>query len=208
VRQVVCISHSTGAGGSEIGRLVAEQLGYRYVDEDLVVRAAMNGDVDLETLEDAERRKSWLSRALDELARGAIGESWAVLGPTPTVVASAPSAELRELIRGAIHETAAEGRTVIVAHAASHTLGGREDVLRVFVTASPDTRAARLRRDEGLDESAAGRMVKEEDAARADYLKRFHDVGREQPTQYDLVLNTDQLSVDKAAELVSVAATI
>ena len=208
VRQVVCISHSTGAGGSEIGRLVAEQLGYRYVDEDLVVRAAMNGGVDLETLEDAERRKSWLSRILGELAGSATGEAWAVLGPTPPVVAPASSAELQELIHTAIHETAAEGRTVIVAHGASHALGGREDVLRVFVTASPATRAARLRRSDGLDEAAATRAVKEEDAARADYLKRFHDVGREQPTQYDLVLNTDQLSVDKAAELVSVAATV
>lgn len=208
MRQVVCISHSTGAGGSEIGRLVAEQLGYRYVDEDLVVRAAMNGEVDLETLEDEERRKSWARRVLDELAGGATGEAWAVLGATPTMTDSASSTDLRQLIRSAIEETAGEGRTVIVAHAASHALGGREDVLRVFVTASPDIRAARLRRDEGLDDSAADRAVKEEDAARADYLKRFHDVAREQPTQYDLVLNTDLLSVDKAAELVSVAATV
>lgn len=207
MRQVVCISHSTGAGGSEIGRLVAEQLGYRYVDEDLVVRAAMSGGVDLDTLADEERRRSWLGRVLAELAGGATGEAWAVLGPMPPVAAPVSSADLRELIRAAIQETAAEGRTVIVAHAASHALGGREDVLRVFVTASPDTRAARLRRSERLDDSAAVRAVKDEDAARADYLKRFHDVGREQPTQYDLVLNTDQLSVDQAAELVSVAAS-
>ncbi|HEY6835347.1 MAG TPA: cytidylate kinase-like family protein [Gaiellaceae bacterium] len=196
MRQVVCISHATGAGGSEIGQRVAEQLGYRYIDEDLVVRAAMDGGIDVDTLADEERRKSWLSRALGELARGA-----------PSGVVSASSGELQELIRTAIQETAAEGRTVIVAHAASHALGGREDVLRVFVTASPDTRAARLRRSERLDESAAVRTVKDEDAARASYLRRFHDVGREQPTQYDLVLNTDQLSVDQAAELVSVAAT-
>jgi cytidylate kinase len=204
---VVCISHATGSNGSEVGRLVADQLGYRYLDEDIVVRAAVKGGVDLDTLADAERRKSFLARALDELARGATGEAWAVLGPMPTVAEGPSGDELRGLIRDAIDETAAEGNAVIVAHAASHATGGREDVLRVLVTASPDTRAARLRKAERLDESAANRAVKQEDAARADYLRRFYEIGQELPTQYDLVLNTDQLSVEQAAELVSAAAS-
>jgi cytidylate kinase len=96
---------------------------------------------------------------------------------------------------------------VIVAHAASHAIGGREGVLRVFVTASPDTRADRLAEAEKLDEPASARAVKDADAARADYLRRFHDVEKEQPTQYDLVVNTDQLSLEQAAELVSAAAS-
>jgi cytidylate kinase len=48
--------------------------------------------------------------------------------------------------------------------------------------------------------------VKDSDAARRDYLKRFYGVGDESPTHYDLVLNTDKLAVDQAAELISVAA--
>jgi cytidylate kinase len=204
---VVCISHATGSGGSEVGRLVAEQLGYRYVDEDIVAQAAVKGGVDLDTLADVERRKSWLKRVLDEFAHGATGEAWASLGPVPPVYAEATSDELRGLIRDAVDETAADAKVVIVAHAASHALGGREDVLRVLVTASPDVRAARLRKSEQLDESAATRTVKQADAARADYLRRFHEVEREQPTQYDLVLNTDQLSVERAAELVMAAAS-
>jgi cytidylate kinase len=207
VRSIVCISHATGSGGSEVGRLVAEQLGYRYVDEDIVVQAAVKGGVDLDTLADEERRKSFLARALDELGRGATGEAWAVLGPMPPVGADTSSDQLRGLIRDAIEETAAEGKAVIVAHAASHAIGGREDVLRVLVTASADTRAARLRRAEQLDESAAKRAVKRTDAARADYLRRFYEVEQEQPTQYDVVLNTDQLSVEQAADLVSSAAS-
>ena len=38
--QVVCISHAPGAGGEEVGRLVAERLGLLYVDDDIVARAA------------------------------------------------------------------------------------------------------------------------------------------------------------------------
>ena len=209
MRSVVCISHATGSGGSEVGRLVAERLGFRYVDEDIIAQAAAKGGVDPGDLADEERRKSWLARALDEFGRGASGEAWALLGPMPPAPGQASSGEeLRALIREAIEETAAQGKAVIVAHAASHAIGRREEALRVLVTASAGTRAARLCEAEKLEEAAASRAVKDADAARADYLRRFHDVDDEQPTHYDLVVNTDQLSLEQAAVLVSSAASM
>jgi cytidylate kinase len=48
--------------------------------------------------------------------------------------------------------------------------------------------------------------MKESDAARADYLKRFYGVAHELPTHYDLVVNTDRLSSDQAASLLAHAA--
>jgi cytidylate kinase len=203
---VVCISHATGAGGNEVGRLVAERLGFQYVDEELVSRAALRGEVDASDIADEERRKSWLRRVLDELAAGG-GEAW-TMGLGPYVPAEGTTSdELRGYIRQAIEETAEQGNAVIVAHAASYALADREDVLRVLVTASPETRAGRVAEVEGLEKSRAERAIKDEDAARADYLKRFHEVGEELPTQYDLVLNTDRLSTEQAATLVSEAAS-
>ena len=38
--RVVCISRDVGAGGEDIGRAVASQLGFRYVDEQIVQRVA------------------------------------------------------------------------------------------------------------------------------------------------------------------------
>lgn len=206
-RRVVCISHATGSGGTEIGRLVAERLGFSYVDEELVARAASKGGVEAEDIADEERRKSRLARVLDEMSLGAGAEAWAMGGFVPPVAGAVPTSDdLRAFVRDAIEETAARGEVVIVAHAASHAIGLREDALRVLVTASPETRASRLAEGEGLDESAAARAVKDADAARADYLRRFHDVRQELPTQYDLVLNTDLLSPEQAAALVSAAA--
>jgi cytidylate kinase len=140
---------------------------------------------------------------LDELAAGG-GEAWTMgLGPYGALEDVVTSDDLRRHIREAIEETAGQGQAVIVAHAASHALAGREDVLRVLVTASPETRARRYAQAEGLDESRAARSIRDADAGRADYLKRFHDVGQELPTHYDLVLNTDRLTTDQAAVLVS-----
>jgi cytidylate kinase len=103
-------------------------------------------------------------------------------------------------------QTAERGSVVIVAHAASHALAGRDDVLRVLVTAPPSVRARRLAETSGVDPGAAAKKIKESDAARADYLKRFYGVDHELPTHYDLVVNTDRLTGDQAAEILTRAA--
>ena len=108
------------------------------------------------------------------------------------------------LIREAIEQTAARGDVVITAHAASHALDPRgATVLRVLVTASPSTRAKRVSEQAGVDVGKAERTVKAADAGRRDYLKRFYDVADELPTHYDLVVNTDGISVEEAAALVT-----
>jgi cytidylate kinase len=205
--RVVCISHATGAGGEEVGRLVAERLGFLYVDEEIVARAAARGGIDSADVADEERRKSLAVRLLDAIAQGG-GEAWAV-GGTVSLRAGEElgSDEVRALIRETIEQTAARGKVVIVAHAASRALPEGPEVLRVFVTASPKTRAKRLSGVEGIDEKRAARAVKDADAGRRSYLKRFYDVDEELPTHYDVVVNTDVLSPDQTADLVSRAAS-
>jgi len=205
--RVVCISHAAGAGGEEVGRLVAERLGFLYVDEEIVARAAAKGGVEPAEVASEERRKSLAARVLNAIAQGG-GETWAMGGGVPLGAGDEPSSEdIRALIRETIEQTAARRNSIIVAHAASHAVGHGPGVLRVLVTASPDTRAARVAGAERLDQARAVRAVKDSDAGRADYLKRFYDVGEELPTHYDLVVNTDTLSIEQAAELISQAAS-
>jgi cytidylate kinase len=206
-RTVVCISHAPGAGGEEVGRLVADRLGFLYVDEEIVARAADKGGVHAADVADEERRKSFAARALNAIAQGG-GEAWA-LGTTGPLTSwdELGSDDIRSLIRETIEQTAARGKAVIVAHAASYAIGRDDAVLRIFVTASPETREARIAEAESLDHAGAAKALKESDAGRADYLKRFYDVRDESPTHYDLVLNTDALSVEQAADLISQAAS-
>jgi cytidylate kinase len=204
--RVVCISHATGAGGEEVGRLVAERLGFLYVDEDIVARAAAKGRVDPGDVADEERRKSLAARLLDAMAHGG-GEAWALGGSAPLVAGEEIGGDdLRALIREAIEQTAARGNVVIVAHAASQALPQGPEMLRVLVTASPATRARRLSGLEGMDEKQAARAVKDADAGRRDYLKRFYGLGEELPTHYDIVVNTDVLSPEQTADVVARAA--
>ena len=203
-RSVVCISHASGAGGEEVGRLVAEQLGYVYVDDDIVARAAAAGAIDSAEVADEERRKSFAARLLDGIAQS--GEAWAVTHGGPSATQEAlHSDNVRALIKETIAQTAARGNVVIVAHGASHMVVRHPDALRVLVTASPTTRASRIGRRDGLDAAHAAREVKQSDAARRDYLRRFYDIDEELPTLYDVVVNTDGLTVEQAARLVAQA---
>jgi cytidylate kinase len=187
---VVCISRSTGARGEEVGRRVADSLDFRYVDEEILLAAAEHEGLEPEQLAEAERRRSGLSRLqIDLVTGGALDEM------------------LRSLIRTSLHETAAAGQAVIVAHAASMALVAHEGILRVLVTASRETRARRLAEEEGLDEKAAAREIDRSDKGRAAYFKRFYGIERELPCRYDLVVNTDQLSPDGAAGLILEACT-
>lgn len=202
--RVVCISHTTGAGGEEVGRLVAERLGFLYVDDEIVARAAAKGGIGPEDVADEERRKSLVARLLEAIAQGGsdLGSG------APLRSGEEPNDDdIRALIRDTIEGTAARGNAVIVAHAASYAVAPGPEALRVLVTASLHIRTARVGDAQELDQARASRTVKDSDAGRRDYLRRFYDVDDELPTHYDLVVNTDVLSVAQAAELVSQAAS-
>ena len=116
---VVCVSHTTGSGGEEVGKQVAERLGYLYVDEDIVARAAAAGGLEPGDIADEERRKSYVGRLLDTFAQGG-GDAW-TLATTAAVEVVRPE-DVRALIRETVAQTAGRGNVVIVAHAASHLL--------------------------------------------------------------------------------------
>jgi cytidylate kinase len=204
--KVICISSEDGAGALGAAHLVARELGFRVIDEEIVTRAAVEAGVDKEVVVDVERRKSVLVRLLEGLGSAGMGTGYVPVPADSAGQGQPASDELRGLIQSVIEDTATGGDVVIVAHAASLALGKRNDVLRVHVTASLDTRVRRLAATHGLDETEAARTIKQSDAGRADYIKRFYGIGAELPTHYDIVINTDKLTPDDAARLIVDAA--
>lgn len=205
--RVICISRDLGAGGERLGRSVAERLGFGFVDEEIVAAAAERSGVDVESLQEIEQRQTLVRRLMTAIAESppATPEAWAM---APDLMAGpGMSEQSRELIREAVREAADEGDVVIVAHAASHVLADRPDVLRVLVTGSDEQRTARLAEEAGIDAGKAASAIREAERARADYLRRFHDVKQELPTHYDLVVNTDRLDVEAGAGVVVSAAS-
>ena len=197
----MCISRSLGAGGEEIGRLVAERLGFLFVDEEVIARAAARAGVDIERIADEEKRKSLYSGLLDHLY-----DAGTALTPAPAWTDDLSSEAVRGFIQDALHEIAQQGRAVIVAHAASFAVGSGPGTLRLLITAPQKTRAQRLSAAGGITEDEAAKAIRRSDGDRSDYLKRFYGIAEEGPTHYDLVVNTDTIAYEQAAELIAHAA--
>jgi hypothetical protein len=217
--RVVAISHTNGAGGERIGRIAAEQLGFRYVDEEIVSMAVEKEGFEPHLLADSEKRKSLLARLVEGLGRVSVaGTAMGALTIreaselTARRVSAARSKstgrsdDFRAFVLEAIRETADLGEVVIVAHAASMAIGRRGDLLRVLITAPAKARTKRLAEAEHIVEEEAAKLIQRSDARRAEYLRRFHAIDAELPTHYDLVVNTDRLSLEQAGEIVVRAA--
>lgn len=217
--RVICVSRTLGAGGEEVARALSQRLGFRYVDEEIVAKAAEKDDVDVQLVKDAEKRQSFIDRLLESLA----------IAPSPEVMAVSPglmhpaafgtglelagtgaalrgTEHYRQLIRDVVRETARQGDVVIFAHAAGMALAGEEGVLRILVTASPEIRAQRLAAARKISADEASALLKDSDRSRRDYFKTFYDIREESPTHYDIIVNTDALSVEQAIEAVVSAA--
>jgi cytidylate kinase len=184
---VICVSHTEGAGGPEIARLLAERIQFRYVDDGIIFAAARVEMLYPEAVAEAESRRAGRKLEVD-------------------FHRFEQTEKVRDLIRQAILATAEEGNVVIGAHAASFALADRPHVLRVLVTGSTEGRMRRLATEDGLDGKSAAKLLRESDKGRDAYLKSFYGVSRELPTHYDLVFNTDRLVPETVVAAIARAA--
>ena len=198
---VVTIARELGARGEDVGRTVAERLGFRYADDEILAAAAQRAGVSKEAIERAEHRPSLIGRILETMAglpvEPNVYYAQALAAPRPAVMSG-----YDELIRDVIVQTASAGKVVIVAHGAGICLANTDGVLRALISATPEVRAERLSAEGGVDLDKARKAIESSDADRQDFLKRFYDVRHEEPWHYDLVINTSRLSVEQAADVI------
>jgi len=201
--KTVTISRTLGARGEEVARLVANELGYRYIDNEIIDAAAERAGVSPEAVVENEKTAPLLTRILQAIAQAPTEpEAMAAHARYPVNLES----PYEDLIEQVIVETAQQGNVVIVAHGASVACANVDGVLRVLVTASEPTRSARVAQEQSLDEAAAKKAVADSDKERDRYFERIYELRDELPTHYDLVVNTDTLSDEQAAAIVAGAA--
>jgi cytidylate kinase len=200
VAKVVCISRAMYTGAESIAQQVAKDLGFRYVDEEIVARAAEMKNLTVSEVESAERRKSFIAQVLEDIADTGSDLTAYV---TDNKNARRPSDKARDIIREAILETSKEGNVVIVAHAASYALGRAKQVLRVLITGSEFGRVNKWAQTSGgASPRKAAEEIRDSDAARAVYLERFYDVKQELPEHYDITLSIDSFQPAVIRELI------
>jgi len=179
----ITVSRQLGSRGTEIARDVADRLGYRMVWR--------------EVINDAARRAG-----APEVALAAIDFLGLFELHPPPEACRAYRLAVREVIEG----LAAEGEVVIVGRAGQVVLAERSDVLHARIIAPPDVRVLRVAANQQIPSEAARAQIEQSDRTRRDYLQCAHDVDWNNPRLYDLVLNTERMSVRSCVDVVCQAA--
>ncbi|MEX2081321.1 MAG: cytidylate kinase family protein, partial [Dehalococcoidia bacterium] len=81
--RVISISRQVGAAGEEVAQLVAERLGFRYIDYQVIQEAAREANVSPETVSEAEHTPSLMTRLLEAQARNPTMPAAAWADPLP-----------------------------------------------------------------------------------------------------------------------------
>ena len=201
---LITISREYGAGGAEVARLVAEGLGWRLVDNELVDRIAARAGLSPDDVKDREER---VPGFVERLARTLVAAT-PELFPPPQAEGTVPKLQEIDLVRiteSVVAEVASEGRVVLVGRAAAAVLASERDALHVRLVAPKEFRINAVAGRLGIPPGEAEKILDETDRARARYHRQYYQRDSRDPVGYHMVLNTAALGVDGAARLVVAA---
>ncbi len=183
---IVTLSHEIGAGGPEIGQLLAERLRLHYVDQELISQAALRYGLLEEKLSNLDESKPSLFERFDAETRRYL-----------------------TVLQTALYEFAEKDRVVLMGRSGPWLLRGIPHVFRVRVMAPFDLRVKHLgtRLSGQMGEHANPRMVhdmaRRDDTEKAGRMRYLYEVDVRDPALYDLVISTEKLSIDAAVELIA-----
>lgn len=165
---ILTISREYQNGGYEIGTAVARQLGYNFVDKNLIhadLKAA--GEKWGRLVEELDGVRPSLWEKYDREYRGYIA-----------------------LIESTIYEYALKDRVVILGRGSAFLLHDIPHVLRVRLFAPLEVRIDRVMRRDGVDRQTAEWLIKKIDKERAGYIQTNYRRHWEDKENYDLLINT------------------
>jgi len=185
----VALSHLPGAGGRELAESVAKRLGFGLFDREIVEAIASDAGTRAQLVADLDEHvRTGIDRYFVDLLRGRQFTESDYLKGVARVVGT----------------LARRGRAVVLGRGSTAILAPHE-ALRVLVVAPREARVARVAKERGLDEAAAGERLDREEANRAEFFRHHFHRRQEDPALYDLAINTATWSLDSATTLVAEA---
>ena len=190
---IIAISRQYGSGGHEIGRKLAEKLGVKFYDKELLSKIAQESGMSKSLIEyyDEMPTKSLLfSLAMDAY---------------PMSFTEVP---INQKVFGAQMETikkiAEESPCVIIGRCADSILSDYPNLISVFIHADMNTKIARVKERDLLPEDKARERIIKTDKKRASFYnyysidKRWGDL-----ESHDLTVDSGKLGINKTVELIA-----
>ena len=196
---VITISRQFGAGGRTLGERLANRLGYQYINEDMIREVAKKIGVSSKQVRAFEKDGgSRLTKFLDTIVSRAfidrlVSEKYGFIDEKSYV----------PVVKTLIQEIYEQGNAIIIGRGSQYILKGHDNTLHVLLVGDLEHRIRFMMDKYKLTETNAQKAIKRADQIRTCFLGLFSDeLSHDDPLSYDLVVNMNRVSMDKAEELV------
>lgn len=179
---IITIGRQLAAGGREVGALLAERLGLRYFDKELLQEAAKQSGITQDTFLRADENYNLFTLALNTDRQ-----------------------KLFQWQSETIRRLAAEGDCLFLGRAADYVLRDRSDIFSVFLTADLADRVTRIMEGENMQEKEALAFIENSDSRREDYYNFFTGKHWGDSSGYDLCINTSRFGITATADIIIAA---
>ncbi|MBN1945410.1 MAG: cytidylate kinase-like family protein [Bradymonadales bacterium] len=187
--KVITVSRQPGSGGSLIAASIGNALNLKLYHRELTAWVAERAQMDQMTVESMDEKEhsiieSWIAALTREK------HLW-------------PEEYLRHL-KKIVHEIASKEGGIIVGRGANFILP-EATCLSVRFIAPIEDRIANVSKLAGVQPKEAEQRILRREAHRKAFIKRYYKRDINDPTNYDLNINTKNLTLDAAVQMVSAA---
>lgn len=193
MKSIITLGRQFGSGGAEIGCALAERIGAKCYDKELLLEAARKSGI-----------YESIAEQFDEEGQQSFYYSLVTNGQVSNNNRYQPinvklHNDLFQLIRTIADK---DESTVFIGRCADYVLQEREDLLKVYIKADLDYRINRIAKKYKMTETDAYKLIQRRDMQREAYYnyytnKKWSDVGG-----YDLVVNSADLGVDGVIDII------
>jgi hypothetical protein len=194
--RVLTVSREYGSSGAEIAGLIAQELGWRLLDRELITEISHKENVPAsEVAAFDEKVDPWIHR-ITRVVWGLGADGISAVAPVEMFDAEKAASLAKRIILEAYNI----GKCIIVGRGAQCILRDRKDVFHAFVYARwPDrVRKIKSRVEPGTDVESLIRLM---DAHRVEYIRRHFKENWLNPYLYDIMIDSKNQS-EKAARLI------
>ena len=193
---IITIGRQFGSGGREIGYMVAEKLGLKLYDKEMLQRAAQDSGICEELFESHDEKPSnsfLYSLVMDTYSMGYSGSTYNDMPINHKIFLAQFDA---------IKKIANEPPSILVGRCADYALEGYPNLLSVFIHADLDARIKRIAKKYDLTDAKAKDLIIKTNKKRASYYNYYTDKRWGDADSYDVCLDSSVLGLEGTAEAI------
>lgn len=194
----IAISRQMGSGGSYISYLAAKELGFKYLDREILHEASIHLGVDSGMLEHQEERSSGILENIISMFSFGTPEAY-----VPPVKRSIYDKDLFQLECKIMNRIADRYNAVIVGRGGFYALKDRPEVIRVFIHAPLEFRIKRVMEVRNIaDYGEIRSMVVESDRRRAKFVKDIIGVNWTDSKNFHFCIDSSAVDFRSVLEII------